>query len=105
MATDGLIGMISMEQKWRVTMSTRTVRLDEETEKILQQIMRSTGLSISAAFKKGLLLLRDEMAQKTQRLPYDICRELNLGPGGYAIACSTETRRGVQEAIRKKLRR
>ena len=30
---------------------------------------------------------------------------LDLGPGGYAIAPSAETRRGVQEAVKRKLRR
>lgn len=86
-------------------MSTRTVRLDKETEKALEQIMRTTGLSISAAFKKGLLLLRDEIAQGASRTPYDVYRELDLGPGGYAVAPSTDVHRGVEEAIKKKLRR
>jgi hypothetical protein len=85
--------------------STRTVRLDEETEQVLRQIVQVTGLSISAAFKKGLLVLRDEIAQHARRTPYDIYQELDLGPGGYAIAPSTQTRRGVQEAIRRKRRR
>jgi hypothetical protein len=86
-------------------MSTRTVRLDEETEKVLEQIIRTMGLSISTAFKKGLLLLRDEIAQGASRTPYDIYRELDLGPGGYAVAPSTDVHRGVGEAINKKLRR
>ena len=86
-------------------MGTRTVRLDDEAEKVLEQVVRVTGLSISAAFKKGLLVLRDEVAQQTHRMPYDIYRELDLGPGGYAVAPSTDTRRGVQEAIKRKLGR
>lgn len=86
-------------------MSTRTVRLDEETEEVLLQIVQVTGMSISAAFKKGLFALREEISHHVQRVPYDIYKELDLGPGGYAIASSTQTRRGVQEAIRKKLRR
>lgn len=86
-------------------MGTRTVRLDADTEKILRQIVQATGLSMSAAFKKGLLLLHNEIVQQSHRAPYDIYRELDLGPGGYAIASSTHTRRGVQEAIRKKLGR
>jgi len=85
--------------------STRTVRLDEETEQVLRQVVQVTGLSISAAFKKGLLVLRDEIAQHAQRVPYDIYQELDLGPGGYAVAPSTSTSHGVQQAIRRKLRR
>jgi hypothetical protein len=79
--------------------------LDAEAEKALEHIMQVTGLSISGVFKRGLLLLRDDLAQQVQRLPYDIYAELDLGPGGYAIAPSTNTRRGVQEAIKRKLRR
>jgi len=79
--------------------------LDQETEEALHQIVQVTGMSISAAFKKGLLALRKEISHHVQRTPYDIYKELDLGPGGYAIAPSTQTRRGVQEAIRKKLRR
>jgi len=88
-----------------MTVSTRTVRLDEETEQVLRQVIQVTGLSISAAFKKGLLVLRDEVAQHARRAPYDIYQELDLGPGGYAVAPSTATRHGVQQAIRRKLRR
>lgn len=40
-----------------------------------------------------------------QRAPFEIYQDLDLGPGGYAIAPSTETRRGVQESIRRKLSR
>jgi hypothetical protein len=40
-----------------------------------------------------------------ERAAYEIYEELDLGPGGYAVAPSTETKRGVKEAIRKKLKR
>jgi hypothetical protein len=83
----------------------RTVRLDDEAEKALAQIMRLAGLSISGAFKRGLLLLRDDLIQKAQHAPYDIYAELDLGPGGYATAPLTDTRRGVRAAIKRKLGR
>lgn len=86
-------------------MGIRTVRLDEETEKVLEQIVTVTGLSVSGAMKKGLLVLRNEVVREAQRVPYDIYKELDLGPGGYAVAPATQTRRGVQAAIRRKLRR
>ncbi len=85
-------------------MGIRTVRLDDETEKALEQIVAVTGASVSAAIKKGLLVLRSEIAREARRVPYDIYKELDLGPGGYAIAPATRTRRGVQAAIRRKLR-
>ena len=86
-------------------MGIRTVRLDEETEKVLEQIVTVTGLSVPGAMKKGLLVLRNEVVREAQRVPYDIYKELDLGPGGYAVAPATQTRRGVQAAIRRKLRR
>jgi hypothetical protein len=79
--------------------------LDDEAEKALEQIMRLAGLSISAAFKRGLLVLRDDLVQKAQRSPYDAYADLDLGPGGYATAPLTDTRRGVREALRRKLGR
>jgi hypothetical protein len=63
------------------------------------------GLSISGAFKRGLVLLRDDLIRKAHRAPHDIYAELDLGPGGYATAPSTDTRRGVREAIKRKLGR
>ena len=35
-------------------MGIRTVRLDEDTEKVLAQIVTVTGLSVSAPMKKSL---------------------------------------------------
>lgn len=86
-------------------MAIRAVRLDEETEKVLAQIVTITGLSVSAAMKKGLLVLRNEVVREVRRVPYDVYKELDLGPGGYAVAPATRSRRGVQAAIRRKLRR
>lgn len=42
---------------------------------------------------------------KERRTPQEIYKSLDLGPGGYAIAPSTEVQRGVREAIRRKLGR
>ena len=59
-------------------------------------------LLIMAALKRGILILCDKLAARLKRSAYDIYRELDLGPGGYASAPSMETRRGAQEAIRQK---
>jgi hypothetical protein len=81
------------------------VRLDDEAEAALQQIREATGLPISEALKQGLQSLRQQVRDAARRRPYDVFRQLDLGPGGYAIAPSTETRQGVATALRKKLRR
>ncbi len=86
-------------------MATRTVRLDDEAEAALKQIRDATGLPISEALKRGLRSLQERVKDETTRTPYDIYRQLDLGPGGYAIAPSTDTRRGVNQAIRRKLKR
>lgn len=88
-----------------IKVGMRTIRLDDEAEKALKQIMQATGLSISGAFKQGILVLWDTLAQKAQRGPYAIYEKLDLGPGGYTIGPSTDTRRGVQQAIQRKLGR
>ena len=86
-------------------MATRTVRLDDEAEAALQQIRDLTGLPISEALKQGLQSLRQRVGEESQRTPYDLYRQLDLGPGGYASAPSTDTRRGMAAALRKKRRR
>jgi hypothetical protein len=88
-----------------VAMATRTVRLDDEAEDALQEIQAATGLPISEALKRGLGSLRDRVRQESVRTPYDVFRGLDLGPGGYAIAPSSEARPAVRTAIRKKHRR
>lgn len=86
-------------------MATRTVRLDDDAEKALQEVRDATGLPISEALKRGLRVLQERVRQETRRTPYKVYQELDLGPGGYAIAPSTEIRRGVRQALKKKLRR
>ena len=86
-------------------MATRTVRLDDEAEAALREIRDATGLPISEALKRGLRSFGDRVKRETRRTPYDIYRELDHGPGGSAIAASTDTRRAVRAAIKKKLGR
>jgi hypothetical protein len=83
-------------------MAVRTVRLDDETEAVLAELIERVGLSVSEVLKRGVLALRDELARKPARAPYSIYEALDLGPGGYAVARSTDARRGVREALRRK---
>ncbi len=86
-------------------MATRTVRLDDEAEAALRQIREATGLPISEALKRGLRSLQERVKDEMARTPYDIYRELDHGPGGSAIAPSTDTKSVVRAAIKKKLGR
>ena len=87
------------------SMTTHTVRFDEETEKTLTQIRQATGLSISAVLKQGLLGYHEKIMGTAATRPYAIYQELDLGPGGYAIAPASDTRRGVRQAIGRKINR
>jgi hypothetical protein len=86
-------------------MGMRTVRLDDETEQVLRQVTRTTGWTVSAALRQGLMALRDHAARHARRMPYELYSKLDLGQGGYAIAPSTESRRGVVTALSRKHRR
>ena len=81
------------------------MRLDDEAEAALRQIREATGLPISEALKRGLRSLNQQVRDASRQRPYDIYAQLDLGPGGYAIAPSTETRSGVAMALRKNLRK
>jgi hypothetical protein len=80
------------------------VRLDDEAEAALQQIRETAGLPISEALKQGLQVLKQRVGEESGRRPFDLYQQLDLGPGGYAIGPSTDTR-GVATALRKKFRR
>jgi len=86
-------------------MAIRTVRLDDETEAALREIREATGLPISEALKQGLRSVKQQIRDASQQRPYAIYERLDLGPGGYASVPSTQTRRGVAAALRKKLRK
>jgi hypothetical protein len=86
-------------------LATRKVRLDDEAEAALRQIRDATGLPISEALKRGLRSLQKQIANEATRTPFEIYQELDLSPGGHAIAPSTDVRRRVRQAIRKELRR
>jgi hypothetical protein len=86
-------------------MGSRTVRLSSEAELALRRVVRATGLSISAVLTKGVLALSEEISRRAAETSYEIYARLDLGPWGDAIAASTDTRRAVRRAIRRKLGR
>ena len=86
-------------------MRVRTVRLDEEAEEALHTVVGATGLSASAALKQGILAMSRQLSRQTSASPYDVYTALDLGPGGYARAPSTDARRGIRDAIKEKLKR
>lgn len=83
-------------------MTTRTVRFDADTEKALDEVRAATGWPISEVLKRGVKALRGRVRNRPARLPIDVYKELDLGPGGYAITSSSNTRAGVQIALKRK---
>lgn len=83
-------------------MTTRTVRFDDDTEKALEEVRAATGWPISEVLKRGVKALRVRMRSRPERLPFDVYKDLDLGPGGYAIASSSDTRTGVRMALKRK---
>lgn len=83
-------------------MSTRSVRLDQEAEQALKDLVEETGASLSTILKRGILALRDRELGDSVQSAYEIYDALDLGPGGYALAPARSSREGVREAIRKR---
>jgi hypothetical protein len=86
-------------------MSTRTVRLDDESERILAEISRAKRLSVSAALKQGLVALRESLsAQGPTMTPYSIYRTIDLGNGA-ALAPARSAKREIRRLLKRKARR
>lgn len=86
-------------------MGIRTVRLDEETERELTRLRNATGLSISEVLKRGLKAYRAQVASESPRTPYEVYKQLDLGPGGHARSPARQAKSAVADLIRRKHRR
>jgi hypothetical protein len=87
-------------------MATRTVRLDADSERILAEVRKTKRLSVSAALKEGLLVLRDSLAaQGSAATPYAIYRTIDLGKGGGARAAARDAKSALTTVLRRKVKR
>ena len=85
-------------------MATRTVRLDDESERALTEIRRATGLSVSAVLKHGVVAAREALRSQPAVNPFEVYRSIDLGPGGYARAPARRAKTAVREILRRKRR-
>jgi hypothetical protein len=86
-------------------MSTRTVRLDEESERILEEIVAAKRLSVSAALKQGLVALRESLsAEGPLSTPYSIYRTIELG-SGEKLPPARSAKRELRRLLHEKARR
>ena len=80
-------------------MAARTVRLDAESERALAEVRRRTGMSVSAALKRGLSVLQDRVRETEQPTLAEVYRLLDVGPGGYADGNARDAKGLVRAAI------
>ncbi|WP_447970026.1 hypothetical protein [Nitrospira sp. M1] len=77
-------------------MATRTMRLDDKAEKVLQEVVPKTGLSISDTFKNGILALRDAISDQPLQSPYDVYQKLYRAWWIFESSLYANTSRGTR---------
>lgn len=83
-------------------MGTRSVRLDDEAESALEEIVDRTGCSISDAIKEGLLEYRLKTIALSRKKPSDFFEKFDLGKGGYALAPARQSKSAVKEKLKRR---
>lgn len=83
-------------------MGTRSVRLDDDAEMALNDIMDRTGLSISEAIKEGLLEYQLKAIEISKKKPSDFFSKFDLGKGGYALAPAKNSKSAIKEKLRNR---
>lgn len=87
-------------------MSVRTVRLDQNSEKILHHVIEMTGLPISKVIKEGLKAFEKQlMMQSFEKTPYEIYKSLGPIPGDEKTPPSTDVRKAVRAVLRRKYKK
>jgi len=86
-------------------MSTRSVRLDDEAETALEDIVKRTGMSISDAIKLGLVTYREVAMKTALKRPSDFFNQFDLGDGGYTSGSARDSKSILKNKIKEKVRR
>jgi hypothetical protein len=81
---------------------TRSVRLDEEAESALAEIIDRTGASISEAIKMGLVECRDSARKTRKKSPSDFFASYEFGEGGYTIAPARNSKAALKAKLKNK---
>jgi len=85
-------------------MSTRSVRLDDEAEKALDDIVIRTGMSISDAIKQGLISYREIAMKTAMKRPADFFKSFDLGEGGDAFGAARNSKTLLKNKIKNRVR-
>ena len=90
-------------------MATRTVRFEPETERILAEVKKSTGLSVSEILKRGLVAFQRESQDSGTRSAIEIFQSLDWSdePGAKesAIAPASQAKSAVKAIVLRKHQR
>ena len=88
-------------------MGTRTVRLDEKTEELLQKVRKRTGLSISEVLKRGVQAYSDNAVREPGPTPYEVFRRIHddNATGGWSEAPARDAKKAIRDVIARKHRR
>ena len=82
-------------------MTIRSVRLDKETEEILQSILSREQMTFTQAVKEGIRSLAQNMDQDAGMSPYEIFKSLDLGSGGETRVSSAQAKEGIEKILRE----
>lgn len=86
-------------------MSTRSVRLDDEAESALEDIVKRTGMSISDAIKQGLVSYREIAMANTLKRSADFFAQFDLGEGGYTTGTARTSKSLLKNKIKQNVKR
>ena len=81
-------------------MGTRSVRLDDEAEGALAEIVDRTGVTISEAIKLGLIFYREKAREMQKKNPVDFLESVDLGDEASSIGAA----RNSKALLKRKLR-
>lgn len=84
-------------------MGIRTVRLDQDTEKILAAIVRKTDLTITGVIKKSLVIFYEKLQQEPARkTAFEVYSKLDLGSGDSSIPDASNSKQELLKILQRK---
>jgi hypothetical protein len=85
-------------------MGTRSVRLDEQTEALLEALTSATGMSVSEVMKEGVVALASAHANDVSARPYDVFAQITVGRAP-PLPSRSRHKRAVSRSVARKLGR
>lgn len=82
-------------------MFIKMIPIDGRSAKLLTRIRRATGWSASEAIRRSLWTLDRQLRELAPKRAFDIYRDLDLGPGGYARGPARRSSDVARSAIRE----